>query len=115
MNLLDNNLFKQKLTNHKCFDLKKNNAKFGAIIELTTNPIETMKSLFHKILVNDQLENGFYELRNLFTNVEMYDSQMVINCLIDCFTKKLTSIKQTIFTEPDEKRLEMFKLRIRYH
>lgn len=99
MNILANSVIKEKILFRSYFDLCNNNKRLNIIITLNENPIDQVKRIFKKIIENDTINNGYYEIQNLFTQIQMVDPNMIINIIVDTIQEKNLIIQNAIYDD----------------
>lgn len=95
--LLKNPKIKSQLVKNLSFDLIKNNNRTGVIITTTNDPVEELRKIFNKMLTFGEITEGYYTLQNLFSQVQMFDSDIVINLVVETILEKVKSIKESLF------------------
>lgn len=99
MDILKNPNIKDKLAGKPIFNLGENNQRLGVIILFEENPAQNLKEIFNKIITEEKIENGYYQLQNLFTLAQMGNADAITNLLIDVVEKKIKIIHETIHNE----------------
>ena len=96
MNILNDTIIEKNLNNRQIFDLKLNNNKQSIIVSLHNDPINIVKEIFNDILREEIKQYNYYELYNIFKNIELIDSQIIIDSLINIINIKVNTIKKYI-------------------
>lgn len=96
MNTLNNTIIKNELNNRQIFDFKLNNNKQSIIVPLHNDPINVLKEFFNDILQEEIKQYNYYELYNLFKNIELIDSHIIIDSLFNIINIKVNTIKKYI-------------------
>lgn len=99
MSVTTNKHIQQKLTDHKFYDLVKNNQRLGVVIQTELDPTAKLRAIFDRIVGCDRIDDGYYEIQNLFTLVQMHSPDAVLNLIIEAVAVKLKSIDSSISLE----------------
>lgn len=103
MDILENLKNKEEISSNKThYNLDVNNKRLNVIMMLEENPTDKLKEIFHKIISGDDIENGHYQLQNLFTLVKSNHQDAIINLIIDVIDKKIKTMHDTIYNENGE-------------
>jgi hypothetical protein len=102
MELLKNPIINQKISNRIFFDLSKNNQRLSVIYSLEDEPIKKLMDVFDKIVTDDVINDGYYQLRNFFSLAQMIDPNIIIELIIGTVEKKISTINECIFDDNDE-------------
>ena len=96
MSVIANKHIQQKLTDHKFFDLVKNNQRLGVVIQTELDPTTKLRAIFDRIVGCDRVDDGYYEIQNLFTLAQACSPDTVLNLIIEAVALKLKSIDSSI-------------------
>lgn len=99
MEILKNPNIKNRLEKKLAYHLTKNNQRLNVIFPLEDSPKESLQEIFNKVITEEKIENGYYQLQNLFTLAQMNDPNAIINLVIDVVDKKIKTIYDTIYNE----------------
>lgn len=99
MEILNNPIIKEKIGSQKIFDLSYNNDRLGIILPIEENPIKKLEELFNKIVCDDKVSFGHYQLQNLFTLAQSIECDVVVNLLVSAIDKKMSLFKDAISDE----------------
>lgn len=100
MSLLENPMMqnlKDQISTAQHFDLKTNNEKYGVIVIMENDPHIQLKKMFAEILENGKINEGYYQIKNIFNYSCMEDYNFVIKLILDTIEEKTTTIEKTIY------------------
>jgi hypothetical protein len=99
MDIFNNNVVKNKLSELTYLDLPINIDHHQIIIPLFDDSQTRLQQIFHQILTNNDMETGYYEMQQIFKYWSIEDRDKIISIIIDIFDKKITSICDAITDE----------------
>lgn len=104
MDILDNPNIKNNLVTSNFFNLPNNNQRFQIIVPLEENPKENLKEIFNKIITEEKINDGYYQLQNLFTLAQQtnYNQNTIIGLIIGIIDKKIKTIYDATHNEKGE-------------
>lgn len=97
MELLNNKNISKKLNDRTLFDLSLNNQKLQVIVLIQSEPIEKLKTIFNKLIIGEEIIEGYYNLYNLFTQVHLINPNVVINLIVNTHETKISMVHDIIY------------------
>ena len=98
MDILKHSLIDTSLNSLNYFDLKQNNERLGVISSMNKSDSENqLQQIFSDILANKKINYGYYQLRNIFINSQLYDPTIILNLIIKTIHDKVNIIADVLF------------------
>lgn len=99
MDILKNSLIKPHIHNLNYFDLKLNNERLGVVMCMNEEDSEDqLQRIFADIIANKKINYGYYQLRNIFANSQLYNSSTILNLIIQTIKSKVNILSDVLFS-----------------
>lgn len=100
MEILKNSLIVHQFDKLNYFDLGGNNERLKVILIAEEHDSKKqLQNIFADILANKKINYGYYQLKNIFTNSQSYDTEIIVNLIVKTIQDKVNIIASMLAEE----------------
>jgi transcriptional regulator of met regulon len=99
MDILNNSKIKKIIDAESRIDLYQNNHRLDVVVQIDDDSEKQLTCVFHKLLRNEHLDEGYYMLKRLFQNTCLKDRNKILQIVVSIIADKIVSINDAITDE----------------